>query len=109
MVEDAAGGREVREALLFFTEFAGMGDQAATGAARGMLDVKHLVEENVLDGQPRHSRPIHAAIEQDLVRAGIIAAELAAPTSFTPADMGALELALKIADVQLVEHLLQVE
>jgi len=33
---------------------------------------------------------IHAAIEDDLVRAGIVATELAAPLSGAPADMRAL-------------------
>ena len=52
-----------------------------------MLYVEHLVIEDVLDGALRDAGAVHAAIEQDVARAGIVAAELAAPASGTPADV----------------------
>ena len=61
-----------------------------------MFYVQHLVIENVLDGELRNARTIHSAIQQNLIGAGIEAAELAAPTAQAPADGRALQYAGKI-------------
>jgi hypothetical protein len=39
-----------------------MGDEAAAGAARGVLDVEHFVVEDVLNGNLRDGGMIHPAI-----------------------------------------------
>ena len=62
VVEDAAGAGEIGEEFFFGAEFGGMGEEAAAGASRGMFDVKHLVVEDVLDGDLRDGGMIHAAI-----------------------------------------------
>ena len=64
-----------------------------------MLDVEHLVEEDVLDGAERNAGMIEAAIEQDLVRTGVVTAELASPAAKAPADVGFMQLAGEILDV----------
>src|SRR5579864_2082577 len=99
VVEDTAGTIEFGEAFFFGAEFAGVRNEAATGAARRMFDVKHFVEEDVLDGELRNTRAIHAAVEKNLIGTGIVAAELAAPASQAPADVRALELAFEILPV----------
>src|ERR1700676_3297032 len=109
MVEDAAGAREIGEEFFFGAEFAGVRDQSAAGAPRGMLDVQHLVVQNVFDGAARDRGAVHAAIQQNLVGAGIVAAELAAPASCAPADSGALQSAGKKTRIQIVEHLIEIE
>ncbi len=62
VVEDAAGAGEVVEEFFFGAEFGGMGDEAAAGAARGMLHVEHLMVEDVFDGDLRYAGMIHSAI-----------------------------------------------
>ena len=86
-VEDAAGAGEFGEALFFFAEFARMGDERATGAARGMFDVEHFVKEDIFDGAWRHARMVEAAVQQNLIWAGVVTAELPAPAAEAPADV----------------------
>jgi len=108
-VEEAAGAVEFGEALFFFAEFAGVGNESAAGASRGMLDVEHLVEQDIFDGALRNAGMIEAAVEQNLVGAGIVTAELASPAAEAPADMGFMQLAGEIFVIQLVEEFFQIE
>ena len=109
MVENATGADEIGEEFFFGTEFGRVGDEAAAGAARWMLDVKHLVVEDIFAGDLRNGGVVHAAIQEDLIGAGIVAAELAAPAFSAPADVGALQTSGKIPFVQLFEHFFEVE
>ncbi len=61
-----------------------------------MLYVEHFVVEDVLDGALRDVGAIHAAIEQDVIGAGVVAAELTAPGSIAPADVGAGEFSFEV-------------
>jgi len=108
-VEDAAGAVEFGEALFFLAKFVGMGNERTAGAARRMLDVEHLMEEDVLDGAMRDSRMIETAIKQNLIRAGIVTAELPPPAAQAPANVRLLQIASEILAVQFVEHFSQVE
>ena len=62
MVENSAGAVEFGEAFFFGAKFAGMGDQAAAGAACGMFYVEHFVVEHVFDGDLGDGGVIHSAI-----------------------------------------------
>ena len=95
VVQDFAGAVEVGEEFFFLAEFAGVGDQAAAGAAGGVLDVQHLMIQDVLHGASRDSGAVHAAIEQDVIGAGVVTAELAAPTAGAPADVRAGEFSFE--------------
>ena len=108
-VEDATRAFEFREALLFFTKFARMGDHGAARAASGMLDVQHLVEQDIFHGARWNAWTIHAAIQQNLIRAGIEAAELPPPASRAPANVRTLQLAGKIFSIQVIEERVQIE
>ena len=108
-VEDAAGACEFREALLFFAKFAGMGDHGAAGTASGMLDVQHLVEQNVFHSARWNAGTIHAAIQKNLIGAGIVTAKLPPPVSRAPANVRALQLAGKVFSIQLIEESVQIE
>lgn len=99
VVEDAAGAGEIGEEFFFCAEFGGMGEEAAAGTARGMLDVEHFVVEDVFDGDLGNGGMIHSAIQEDLIGAGVVAAELAAPASRTPADVRAPQTAREIPSV----------
>jgi len=108
-VKEAAGAVEVGEEFFFGAEFAGVRDKRAAGAARGMFDVKHFVVEDVFDNELRDKRMIHAAIEKDLIGAGIVATELAAPRASAPTEMGARERAAEKFLVERFEHGREVE
>lgn len=71
--------------------------------------MEHLVEEDVLDDESRDTGAVHAAIQYDLIGAGIVAAKLAAPGAAAPADVWPSQHALKVALVQFVKHLGEVE
>src|ERR1700676_5052463 len=106
MVENSAGAVEVGEEFFFGAEFGGMRDQAAAGTAGRMFDVEHLMVEDVFDGDLRNGRMIHSAIQENLVRAGVVAAELASPASRAPADVGALQGASEIRFVYFLKNFL---
>ena len=74
-----------------------------------MFDVKHFVVEDVFDDELRDEGMIHAAIEEDLIGAGIVATELAAPRASAPTEMGARERAAEKFLVERFEHGREVE
>ena len=89
MVEDFAGLVELGELFFVGAEFWGVGDQGAAGAVGGVLHVEHFVVEDVFYGAFGDVGAVHAAVEQDVAWAGVVAAELAAPAFCAPADVGA--------------------
>ena len=90
-VEEFAGGVELAKSFFLGSELRRVRDEAAAGATRGMFDVQHLVVKNILNDKLRHFRAIHAAIQQNLIGAGIVAAELSAPAAAAPSDYWALQ------------------
>ena len=92
-VENFAGDGKALEAFLLGQKFRRVGDEGATRAPRGVLDVQHFVEENLLDHEFRNAATVHASVQDDLVRARIVRTELAAPTPRAPADVRAPQLA----------------
>ena len=94
---------EFGELFLFGAKFGGVGDQGAARAPGGMLDVQHLVVEDVLHGRFGNVGTVHAAIQQDVARAGIVAAELAAPVFCAPADVGTCQFSFEVFLVQFIE------
>lgn len=96
VVEDFARQGELIEAFFFGAKFGGMGNERAAGAARGMLDVQHLVKQDVLDDKLRDAGPVHAAVQQNLIGTGIVAAKLAPPAAHAPTNVGAAEFATEI-------------
>src|SRR6516164_2646042 len=103
-VESLAGDPEVLEPFFLSAKLAGVRDQGATGAPRGVLHVQHFVEENVLHDELRNARAVHAAVQDDLVRARIVATELAAPSPSAPTDVRAAKFARKVFSVETVEE-----
>ena len=95
-VEEFAGLGEMGKEFFFGAKFGGMGDETAAGAASGMFDVEHFVVENVFDGDLGDRGMVHAAVEQDLVGAGVVATELAAPASGAPPDVWTLQASREI-------------
>ena len=80
---------ELGELFFFGAEFWGVGDQGASGAAGGVFDMEHFVVEDIFYGASGNVGAVHAAVEQDVAWAGVVAAELAPPIFCAPADVGA--------------------
>ena len=95
-VQDFTSSVELSELFFFGAKFGRVRDERAAGAARRMFDVQHFVIEDVLDGALRNIRPVHAAIEQDVVWAGIVATELTAPRAIAPANVGASKISFEV-------------
>ena len=69
-----------------------------------MLDVQHFVEENVLHHKLWNAGTVHAAVQDDLVRAGIVTTELPAPSPCAPSDVWAVEFARKVLLIETLEE-----
>ena len=102
-IEDTARTNKVGKALFFPAKFAGMRNQGATGAPGRMLDVQHLVKQNIFHGELGNAGTIHAAIQQNAIGPGVIATELAPPSSAAPAKVRAFQHAIEISLIQLLE------
>lgn len=66
--------------------------------------MKHLVEKNVLHYELRNTGTVHAAIQDDLVRPGIVAPELSSPTPGAPANLRTAQIAREIFTVEAVKE-----
>src|SRR5260370_42343804 len=89
-VEDAPRALEFRKALLLRSKFQRMRNHAATRAASRVLDVQHLVIQDIFHRTRRNPRTIHPAIQQNLIRSGIVTAELPPPAPRAPSHVRAL-------------------
>jgi hypothetical protein len=74
-----------------------------------VLYVQHLVKQNIFNGARRDARSIHPAIQKNLIRPGIVTAELPAPASGAPSNVRPLQLARKVFSIELVEKSVQVK
>jgi hypothetical protein len=77
-LEVGFGFVEVREEALFGLELAGVNAAAASFDADGMLEVEHLVVEEVFDSAARCVEAIEDAGDDDGVVGGVVVAEHAA-------------------------------
>ena len=84
---------------------------AAAQAARpdGMLEVQHLVVEQVLDGVARAGGTVEDAADDDGVVGGVVVAERALGVVLAPGEVGAAEQPAEKARVERVEDLLEIE
>jgi hypothetical protein len=66
---------------------------------RRVFDVQHLVKQNIFDCALRNARTIHSPIQQDLLRARIVAPELPPPASPAPGNVRPLQLPSEIPSI----------
>jgi hypothetical protein len=78
---------------------------AASFDADGMLEVKHLVIEEVLDGAARGVGAVEDAADDDGVVGGVVVAQHAAGVVGAPGERGAAEKAVEETDVEGFEDL----
>jgi hypothetical protein len=99
---------EFGEESLFGLELAGVDAAAAGFDADGMLEVEHLVVEEVLDGAARGIGPVEDAADDDRVVGGIVVAEHSAGVVSAPGERGTAQKAVEEAGVEDVEDLVEV-
>jgi hypothetical protein len=83
------GGFELGKETLFGLKLAGMHTAPAGFDANGMLEVQHLVVEEVLNGAARGVGSVEDATDDDSVVRGVIVAEHAAGVVSGPSEGGA--------------------
>ena len=97
------------EEALLCLKLAGVDAAAACFDAHGMLQVKHLVIEEVFDGRPWSVRAIKHAADDDGVVGSVVVAEHAASVVGAPGEDGTPEKAMEEARVEGIEDLVEVE
>src|SRR6185437_6973970 len=87
--------------FLFFLESFGMHAAAAAVELDRMLEVKHFVIDQILDGMPGYLRPVKNSADYDCVVRGIVVAEILAGSLAAPSHERTRQQAVKKAQVQL--------
>jgi hypothetical protein len=109
-------GREARVLRLRFFgfEFARLSGRSGAGRAQvagsdGVLEVEHLVIEQVLDGVARAGGAVEDAADDDGVVGGVVVAERALGVVLAPGEVGTAEQPAEEARVERVEDLFEIE
>ena len=95
------------KALFFCQKFARMHASPAPSQFDRMLQMQHLVEENVFDGVARHTRMVEDATDDDGVVRRVIVPEAAAGVVPAPGELRAAHESVEKAAVEVVENLFQ--
>ncbi len=101
-------GSEFGEEALFGLELAGVDAAAAGFDADGMLEVEHLVVEEVFDGGTRGVGAVEDAGDDDGVVGGVVVAEHAPGVVGTPGEGGAAEETVEEAGVEGLEDFVEI-
>src|SRR6266404_9357245 len=94
---------QFREALYFRQKFARMHASSAPPQFDRVLQMQHLVEENVFDGVARHARMVEDAADHNSVVRWIVVAETAAGMVPAPGELRAAHEPVEEAAVEVVE------
>ncbi len=108
MLEELFRLVELREQLFFFLELRGMNAAARSAELDRMLEVKHLVVNDVFDDIAGHANVIEDAADDDGVVRGIVMSEHIARTGLAPGHLRAGEESEEEARVEFVEKLVEV-
>jgi hypothetical protein len=107
-LEIGFGGFELREEALFGLELAGVNTAATSFDADRMLEVKHLVVEEVLDGAAGCIGAVEDAADDDGVVGGVVVAKHATGMVSRPGESGSAEQTMEEADVERLEDFVEV-
>jgi hypothetical protein len=107
-LEVGFGSFEFGEEALLGLELAGVNTAAASFDADGVLEVKHLVIQEVLDGAAGSVGAIEDAADDDGVVGGVIVAQHAAGVVGAPGQGGPAEEAVEEAGVEGVEDFVEI-
>src|SRR5215210_7989547 len=98
----------IREALFFGPERIGMIVATALDQTRRMSDVQHLVIEDVLDKPGWYVLGVERLADDDGFVRGIVMAQYASRASLRPGERRLLYLAVEVAAVKALKHLIQI-
>ncbi|WP_433973178.1 hypothetical protein [Tunturiibacter lichenicola] len=107
-LEVGFGGLEFREEALFGLELAGVDAAAASFDADRVLEVEHLVVEEILDGATRGVGAVEDAGDDDGVVRCVVVAEHAAGVVGAPGEGGATEETVEEAGVEGLEDFVEI-
>ena len=95
------------KALFFRQKFARVYTPAAAAEFDGMLQVEHLVKQNVFDGVARHARMVEDAADDDGVVGRVVVPKAAAGMVLAPGELRAPHESVEEAAVEVVENFFQ--
>ena len=87
--DEGKGFRELREARFVGLEFGRVDAAAQAARLDGVLEVEHLVVEQVLDGVARAGGPVEDAADDDGIVGGVVMAERALGVMLAPGEVRA--------------------
>ncbi len=99
---------ELGEEAFFGLKLARVDAAAASLHADGVLQVKHLVVQQIFDGAARRVRAVEDAADHDGVVRGVVVAQHAAGVVGAPGEHGLAQKTVEEARVQRVEDLVEV-
>src|SRR3954453_14105824 len=85
-----------------------MNTSSATAEFYGVLEMEHLVIDDVLDRRPRHARMVKDTAHHDRVMGGVIVAKMVAGPLATPCHSGTCQQSVKEPNVQILKHNFQI-
>lgn len=100
---------KVREETLFGLKFAGVNAAASGLHANGMLEVQHLMIEQILDGAARSVRAVEDAADHDGIVGRVIVAQHAAGVVGAPREDGPAKKTVEETCIQRIEDLIQIK
>jgi hypothetical protein len=95
------------KALFFRQKFARMHASPAPPQLDWVLQMQHLVEENVFDGVARHARVVEDAADDDGIMGRVVVTETAAGMVPAPGELRAAHESVEEAAVEVVENFFQ--
>ena len=102
------GGFEFGKEAFFGLELAGVDAAAASFDADGVLEVEHLVVEEIFDGAAGSVGAVEDAADDDGVVRGVVVAEHAAGVVGAPGEGGAAEESVEEAGVEGLEDFVEI-
>jgi hypothetical protein len=102
------GGLEFGEEALFGLKFSGVDAAAASFDADRVLEVEHLVVEEILDGAAWSVGAVEDAADDDGVVGGVVVAEHAASVVGAPGEGGTAEETVEEAGVEGLEDFVEI-
>lgn len=100
--------RQSREQLLLGVELGGVDAAAAAAQSDGMLQVQHLVVDDVLDGVAGDGEVIEDSADDDGIVGGVVVAEDAACPGRAPAHARASHESVKKTRVEIFENCVKI-
>ena len=107
-LEVGFGGFELGEETFFGLELAGVYAAATGFDADGVLEVEHLVVEEILDGAAGGVGAIEDSADDDGVVGGVVVAEHAAGVVSRPGEGWAAEEAVEEAGIEGLEDFVEI-